>query len=477
MDLTSSTLEFWPRSLTVVDGVEFGLARTMSNDRLAVLADSPIPEFEGERSELGGRALVLCPLNATNAAALRSRLDWLRPRPLGLATSFGMGDRLGLATPGQVRAVRSVGGKIAPVFIQQSIREMTRTNRSPQQVADDATWGIFAEGWQGIHGADADHLKTPADIDACLAAGYTFFTIDPGDYVDNRAGTAMLDELRELTARLPKEVSVKASGLLGRHFETECLAIAFEEATLLKAAAKYGKAVAHVAGMYRHLVQAAGPRPFEMEVSVDETDQPTSHAEHVYIASELKRLGVRWVSLTPRYVGGFEKAIDYRGDLNALRVDFVGHASIAARLGPYKLGLHSGSDKYAVYPLLREATRGLCHVKTAGTSLLEGLRVTAEANPKLFREIASLALERFAEDRLTYHLSTNLAGIPDLKDLDDAALQSLLDQDDSRQVLHVAFGSILDRFGDRVRSCLSMHLEGYHQVLAAHFARHLGALC
>jgi hypothetical protein len=65
-------------------------------------------------------------------------------------------------------------------FTESVIREMTRTNRSPAQVMDDATWGIFSEGWQSPHGADADHLKTPADMDACLQHGYTFFTIDPG---------------------------------------------------------------------------------------------------------------------------------------------------------------------------------------------------------------------------------------------------------------------------------------------------------
>jgi hypothetical protein len=176
---------------------------------------------------------------------------------------------------------------------------MTRTGRSPQQVMDDATWGIFAEGWQGGAGADADHLKTPADIDACLAAGFTFFTIDPGAHVDNRAESADLGELRQLAGDLPTEVQPRASGLEGRAFDIEGQSISFDERVLFKAAVKYGRAVAHVASMYRHLAGSAGRRPFELEVSVDETDQPTSHAEHVYIASELCRLGVQWVSLAP----------------------------------------------------------------------------------------------------------------------------------------------------------------------------------
>jgi hypothetical protein len=126
---------------------------------------------------LGG-PLLLCPTSAGNAAALRECLAWLGPRTLGVSTSAGLGDRLGLATPGHVRAA---GGDLAPIFAQQSIREMERTGRTPQQVMDDATWGVFAEGWRDGFGADADNLKTPADVDACVAAGYTFFTFDPGD--------------------------------------------------------------------------------------------------------------------------------------------------------------------------------------------------------------------------------------------------------------------------------------------------------
>ena len=92
-----------------------------------------------------------------------------------------------------------------------------------------------------------------------------------------------------------------------------------------------------------------GHPPFELEVSVDETETPTTHAEHVYIASELKRLGVDWVSLAPRFIGRFEKGVDYIGDLGA------GRPGRARRhrppLGPYKLSLHSGSDKFSVYPI------------------------------------------------------------------------------------------------------------------------------
>jgi len=480
--LISSNLHFFPRSLVSHNGVEYALAQTKSGTRLAVLADSgstALNAFEGERAEQGNQTLLLALLDARNAAALRSQLPWLQPRLLGLRTSAGMGDRLGLATPGHVRAIRIAQGKIAPIFAQQSVREMARTGRTPQQVMDDATWGIFAEGWQAGFGADADHLKTPVDIDACLAAGFTFFTIDPGAHVDNRAESANLVELRQLSENLPAEVQPRASGLMGNDFDIEDRSLHFDEFTLLKAAVKYGRAVAHVAAMYQHLVQAAGPRPFELEVSVDETDQPTSNAEHVYIASELQRLGVKWVSLAPRYIGRFEKGVDYIGDLAAFEADFAGHAVIARRFGPYKLSLHSGSDKFSIYPIAARVSRGLVHLKTAGTSYLEALRTVATLDAVLFREIYTFARERYETDRASYQVSAELGRAPIPEAVTDWL--DLLDQFDAREILHVTFGSVLTekaadgqkRFYERLMSALSTNPEAYAANLEKHFIRHL----
>ena len=117
--------------------------------------------------------------------------------PLGLAPSFGFGDRIGLATPGHVAAMKRSGHGIEPIFPQQSIREMTRTKRTAMQVMNDACEGATAAGWDGRFGADADHLKTPDDVDLTAAAGFTFFTIDPSDDVDQKAddyNEAMLKE-------------------------------------------------------------------------------------------------------------------------------------------------------------------------------------------------------------------------------------------------------------------------------------------
>ena len=482
MDLAKLTgLTVYPRSVTETSGATYFLTRDDGRKRLGVLGDSS--DFE-EREQQG--EVALCPLTAANAATLREKLPWLRSRTLGLQTSAGCGDRLGLATPGHVRAVRKAAG-IAPIFAQQSMRENARTYRSPQQVMDDALWGIFQEGWRQPWGADADHLKTSEDIDICVAAGYTFFTVDPGDHVDNEAHTAPMEVLKDKIHALPwDELEDSPEGLhtryLDRLFEVENLKLEFNHPTLARAAAKYGRAIAHTVRMYRHLDSQT--KNFELEMSVDETETPTSIEEHFFIASELRRLGVEWVSLAPRYIGRFEKGVDYIGDssifpsvagqaLAEFETELAKHAAIARTLGPYKLSIHSGSDKFSIYPIIAKHTRGLVHLKTAGTSYLEALRAVAQVQPAFFRDILGYAIERYPVDRATYHVSAELANVPALESLVNADLPTLLDQFDARQVVHVTYGSMLDRFGNRLLATLREHEEVHYTLLEVHFDRHL----
>ena len=120
--------------------------------------------------------------------------------PISLTPSFGFGDRLGLATPGHIAAVRGTG--LAPVFAQQSVRENTRTGRTPLQVLDDARRAVEAAGWDAPWSADADHLKPVDDLSPFVDAGYTLFTVDPGEHVDNAADTYPFSVLQEKTKGL-----------------------------------------------------------------------------------------------------------------------------------------------------------------------------------------------------------------------------------------------------------------------------------
>jgi hypothetical protein len=473
-------LAIYPSSITSVQDAIFFLGCADQQKRLGVVCIGQI-DIEGERyhGSVDGNEVIIDVglLTPANAAVLRKKLPWLRPQPLGLQTSAGFGDRLGLATPGHVWAARRFR-EIAPIFAQQSVRENARTGRTPQQVLDDAVWGLFQEGWREPWGADADHLKTTSDVDAFVAAGYTFYTIDPGDHVDNDAHTASPEALRGKIHALPwDELEDTPEGLHGRYldrpFEVEKFILEFDRMTLARAAAKYGRAVAHTVRMYRYLVDRMGEDGFELEVSVDETETPTSPEEHFYIASELRRLGVEWVSLAPRYVGRFEKGVDYIGDLDEFKSELAQHAAIARAFGPYKLSIHSGSDKFSIYPIIAELTQGLVHVKTAGTSYLEALRTIAQADPGLFREILTFARARYETDRATYHLSAKLDNVPAQEALSDADLPDLFNQFDARQVLHVTFGSVLDQFGERLLAPLREHEEVYYKSLESHFNRHL----
>lgn len=411
---------------------------------------------------------------------------------LGLAPSFGFGDRTGLATPGHVAAMKRCGDGMTAIFPQQSIREMSRTCRTPQQVMDDAMSNAEASGWNDRIGADADHLKVNSDVDVTAEVGFTFFTIDPSDDVDQKADDYDEATLREKYAS-SKDAAPWYSDYLGKSVKLATgTVVELNEEACMRAAVKYGKAIARALklGDYIQKVNEKAGNDYEIELSVDETDQPTTLAEHYIIADQCLRGGMKLVSLAPRFIGDFEKGIDFIGDLTALEASLKDHAAVSEALGPYKISLHSGSDKVSMYGILASSTQGRFHVKTAGTSYLEALRVVARHDPASFREIIDFSRGRYETDKATYHVSATLPDAPETKDADDATLESeYLEMwkdvpvgkgftKPGRQILHCTFGSVLtdDKLGSIVHDCLKTHPDTYIAVLDDHFGRHLDAL-
>lgn len=444
--------------------------------RLVAVAadDSTFQGFTGDVQPVDGGFRLVAETSTANAQSLRAALPWLTPSRFGLHTSVGFGDRLGLATPGHVRALKAVGGAINPVFAQQSIREMGRCGRTPSDVLDDATWGAFQAGWTHPVGGDADHLEALDDIDNTAATGFVFYTLDPKAQVDGEAEHADAATVRRKVeaidwAGLDSDLARFTKAHVGQRLELEHSAVELDEESVLRAMAKYGPSLAHAMAMYRRLMEKG--IDCEVEFAVDETDYPTKPAEHIVMVRELQRLGMDFISFAPRFVGRFEKGVEFIGDLDALQRDFQTHAEIARALGPYKLSLHSGSDKYSTYPLIAEATRGMVHLKTAGTSWAEALRVIAANDPGLMREVLTLALDSFEANRKSYHLSCDPSRIP--TDPTDDEVARLLDVVDSRQVLHVGYGAILAEFGPRIHQVWRDHEEEHYQVLADHFVKHL----
>ncbi|MDP0497224.1 MAG: tagaturonate epimerase family protein [Verrucomicrobiota bacterium JB024] len=409
------------------------------------------------------------------------------PVILGLKKSFGFGDRLGLAGPGHLAALEK--STFTGVLAQQSMREMTRTRRRADQVVEAAQDAVNAAHYTRPWGADADHLKTEADIEMMAKAGFTYFTLDPTPAVVNAADTMKEAELRAEADKLVRE------GVLGPDWMARYLGdkwevdngppLAFEEEPLLRAAVKFARATAETARLHNAVARHCPDRPFEVEVAVDETAKPTSHREHLFLALELKRRGVSFVGLAPRFVGKFEKGIDYVGDISVFTSELERHAAIARRLGPYKISVHSGSDKFSLYPFIGRICGELLHIKTAGTSYLEALRVIWRTNPDLFREIARYAAEHFAEERDAFLVSTTEEEVATL------AAQWPVDPEPvyfeervGRQLLHVTFGSVLVLgrrpgglpFNEAIRETLAKHADDYREALDICLSRHLELL-
>jgi tagaturonate epimerase len=376
---------------------------------------------------------------------------------LGLQPSFGFGDRTGLATPGHIEAMNRAGAGIAPIFAQQSIREMSRTGRTPQEVVDAAVKGMEQGGWTDASGADADHLKTPADVDVTAAVGFTFYTIDPSDHVDGNADDYNEQILREQFATIRHSVGWCDSYLNRRIELPNGRSFTIDEQATMLCAVKYGRAI----------------------------------EQAITLAKYIRKNGLALISIAPKFIGDFEKGVDYKGDIGELERSLSDHAALARELGPYKLSLHSGSDKLSLYPILAKTTNGCFHVKTAGTSYLEALRVVARHDEPLFRRVIEVSRRYYDRDKVTYHVSADIQKLPstddvrDVVELEKTYLERWSDvpagkgfTEPGRQVLHCTFGTILmdPELGPLIRQLLQSHNDTYTEVLADHFERHLRAL-
>lgn len=288
-------------------------------------------------------------------------------------------------------------------------------------------------------------------------------------HVDDSAETLDHVELRARYRQLPwDQLQTTPEAVLSRyapHGSSDDLMRA-----AVKYGSKYGRAVAHIYDLHGHLTQRLGPEGFDLEISIDETATTTTPLQHRYVAEELLRLQVSFQTLAPRFAGQFLKGVDYVGSIPAFEQDYAAHAAIVRELG-YRLSVHSGSDKFSIYPIIARA--GAFHLKTAGTSWLEALRVIANVEPHLFRQLLTLAADQYDQTRQTYHVSGDVARIPTLP---DSQLSTLLDQWDARQVLHVAFGVILAEYKTSLYETLRQHLTDYTQTIAAHFEKHISLL-
>ena len=392
--------------------------------RLCAFGEHPFHGVEREQ-------YTECELSHRNAEILRKEFPFCAPKPVlsSCKCTFGVGDRLGRATPGHLRIFEQYDA--TPVLAQQSMRELTLTGRTYQTVMDDVTFFVFREGYEGGFGADGDHLKKMEDIGAALEVGCTMITLDLSEQIHKLA-----------PGSVPAADEAVKARYLGKEFAlADGTVLTFSEEELNIIATIYTEAMDFTKKVYDTYF-AEGKYNAELEISIDETDVSTTPLQHFFVANELKARGVQFATIAPRFSGEFQKGIDYIGDVEIFTAELKVHQAIAETFG-YKLSIHSGSDKYSVFPIIGEITKGHFHIKTSGTNWLEAMRLVAMEKPVLYRNIHKYALAVFEQARAYYHVSANPAAIPDVDTLQDDELPKLFDMTDSRQLIHITYGFIL----------------------------------
>jgi hypothetical protein len=293
--------------------------------------------------------------------------------------SFGLGDRFGLQGKALLSAMekaRQQGVDITPVW-NKSHREHTIIGTEPADVRKEADNAVTALGWQGPYFVDADHINF-ATVDAFIESS-DFFTLDVAEFIAKRADRAEVDSFVQRHKRFIGSLEIEGID--------EPLQITQDQA--IAAASKYLLATKHASEVYRHIEAAKGAANFVVEVSMDETVQPQTPVELLFILAAIADEGIPAQTIAPRFTGRFNKGIDYVGDVTKFEKEFRQDVAVikfaVKEFGlpeNLKLSVHSGSDKFSLYKpinrVLKKFDAGL-HIKTAGTTWLEELASLAEA--------------------------------------------------------------------------------------------------
>lgn len=314
--------------------------------------------------------------------------------------SFGTGDRFGQQGHAQLEAVAKTmrGGTELAIVWNKSHREHQTVGTNQQAVRHEADETVRTSGWQGDYHVDADHIGLDT-VDLFLDYS-DFFTLDVADYIGEKAEE---NELADFVERYsPYSGSLEIPGL------DHPLKVTKEK--LRDIAENYLSAVRKAAAIHSHIVQKKGKNPFIIEISMDETASPQSPEELFFILAAIGEYRIPAQTIAPKFSGRFNKGVDYQGDVEQFNREFhadlcvIQHCIKLFQLPVnLKLSVHSGSDKFAIYPGIRENLEkhdaGI-HIKTAGTTWLEELIGLAESGDEplsLVKSIYRQAYNRFDE--------------------------------------------------------------------------------
>lgn len=472
-------IKIYPKSLHTHQNVHLLMIQEDRTKKIVAVGEGELlQELNGEEHD----GYKLCELSHENRHVLGKYFSYLKPQAFGKqSVTVGLGDRLGLAGSGHLQTI--AGRKASPILAQQSIRELALTGRTYEHVLDAACYAAFQEGFKDGYGADGDHLKVEEDIKMSLDMGFTMLTLDCSEKIRNDVPDLTEEQLKAQYDQLPEEQRKAYEELyLNKSFQVEQEQVKFTEKELMECALIYGEAINYMVYIYENYIKTAD-RAIDFEISIDETMTSTSPEAHYFVAAELERKQVDIFSMAPRFCGEFQKGIDYIGDLAQFEQELRVHAAIADSFG-YKLSIHSGSDKFSVFPIIAKYTGGRFHVKTAGTNWLEAVRTVAKIKPDLYRKMHQYALEHFEEATVYYHVTTDISKIKPLNEVSDADLPAYMEDDNARQLIHITYGILLTAkdadgsslFKDEFYKILIDHEEEYAQSLIKHIGKHLDLL-
>jgi hypothetical protein len=311
-----------------------------------------------------------------------------------------MGDRFAHQASAQLQAcvlAAQRGVEICPTW-NKSNREHNIIGSEPASVRAAADAAVKAAGWNKPYYVDADHigLKT---VDRFVSAS-DFFTIDVADYIGKPAVTSAVKTFADGHPELAGKVQIAG---INRPFE-------ITRAEVERIAGKYLLAVQEAGKVYGHIVAAKAGTPFITEISMDETDLPQTPPELLVILAAIADEQIPIQTIAPKFTGRFNKGVDYVGDGAQFEREFNDDLCVIAHTiknyglpDTLKLSVHSGSDKFSIYPAIRRALQkhgcGV-HLKTAGTTWLEeiiGLAEHGGEGLKLAQEIYGEALAHIDE--------------------------------------------------------------------------------
>ena len=330
--------------------------------------------------------------------------------------SFGIGDRFEHQGEAQLRAIMKAsqaGMPVTPVW-NKSNREHNYVHTEPVTTRKEADAAVASIGWTGLYFVDADHINL-SNVDRFIPVS-DFFTIDVAAWLNKPAPTESVVAFKQ------------ACGIFGETIALQGLdlEIRITDELLDSMAERFLSAVQEAGRIYRHIEATKGPGAFVAEISFDEVAVPQTPVDMLFILKMVADMGIAVQTIAPKFTGRFNKGVDYEGDLEQFSKEFEQHLMVidyaVRNFGlpeNLKLSIHSGSDKFSIYPvmaqLLKKHDKGI-HLKTAGTTWLEeviGLALSEGEGLDTVKEIYAIAFSRKEELCAPY---------ADVIDIDESAL-------------------------------------------------------